>query len=222
MAKSKLRARRRARAAARRRQTILRGGVIGVVVLAAAGAWFFTRTPAAPPVAPERAALEHSRGPEDAPVTILEFGDFNCPSCQAYHQAGILDRVLEAYPTEVRVVYRHFPVITPESPRLAEAAECAADQGAFWDFHDLLFLEGPTRASQMTGFAASLGLDASQFEACFEGRAYANLVQVQTGEAFSLGLRGTPSFQVNDTLLAGPPNYDQLVRIIDSILAASG
>ena len=208
----------KARRAARRRRR-WRNGMIGVLLVGGAIAAFAATRPAAPdPSLPALVAEEISKGPAEAPVTIVEYGDFNCPSCRAYHQLGIIDQVLAQYPDQVRFVWRHFPIITPASPELAEAAECAADQGAFWVFHDLLFDAAPTRVGQMTGFAEYLGLDAEAFDQCLASRGYRAAVEVQTREAFGHGFRGTPSFMINDTLLAGPPNYQYLISVIEGQL----
>lgn len=163
-------------------------------------------------------AEEASKGPAEAAVTIVEYGDFNCLSCRYYHQLGIIDQVLAQYPGEVRFVWRHFPVITPSSPELAEAVECAADQGEFWNFHDVLFDAAPTGASQMVGFAGQLGLDVEAFDQCFESRGYRDAVEDQMREAFGHGFRGTPSFMINETPLAGPPTYEYLISVIEAEL----
>ena len=212
------RVQKKARAAARRRRR-WRNIIIGVVVVAGAIAAFAaTRPPAPDPSLPALVAEEVSKGPAEALVTITEYGDFNCPSCRQYHQLGIIDQVLAQFPGEVRFVWRHFPVITPSSPDLAEAAECAADQGAFWEFHDLLFDAAPTGKGQMAGFAEQLGLDAEAFSQCFESGGYREAVEDQTREAFGLGFRGTPSFMINDTPLAGPPTFNLLMSLVQDQL----
>jgi protein-disulfide isomerase len=208
----------KARSAARRRRR-RRNAIIGVVLTAGAIAAFAaTRPPASDPSLPALVAEEVSKGPAEALVTIVEYGDFNCPSCRYYHQLGIIDQVLAQYPGEVRFVWRHFPVITPSSPDLAQAAECAADQGAFWDFHDLLFDAAPTGRGQMVGFAEQLGLDAEAFGQCFESRGYRDAVEDQMREAFGHGFRGTPSFMINDTPLAGPPTFEYLISVVEGQL----
>ena len=208
----------KARSAARRRRRRI-NAIIGVVLVGGAiTAFAATRPPAPDPSLPELVAEEVSKGPADAPVTIIEYGDFNCPSCRQYHQLGIIDQVLAQYPGEVRFVWRHFPVITPSSPDLAEAAECASDQGAFWEFHDLLFNAAPTSKGQMVGFAEQLGLDVAAFGKCFESRGYQDAVEDQMIEAFGHGFRGTPSFMINDTPLAGPPTYEYLISVVEGQL----
>lgn len=206
------------RAAARRRrilQIAVGAGIIGVSTLI----FVLTRPPEAEPVPPERATVQMSRGPEDAPVTITEYGDFNCPSCKAYHQAGIIARVLSEHPGEVRFVFRHFPVITAASPRLAEAAECAYDQGAFWEFHDRLYDVSPSAPGDMPAIAKELGLDEEAFQQCYDSRQYAGLVDEQLRAAYGFGFRGTPSFTINDLPLAGPPSYEQLSAMVASLLS---
>ncbi len=212
------RVQKKARAAARRRRR-WRNIIIGVVVgVGAIAAFAVTRPPAPDPSLPALVAEELSKGPAEATVTITEYGDFNCPSCRQYHQLGIIDQVLAQFPDEVRFVWRHFPVITPSSPDLAEAAECAADQGAFWEFHNLLFDAAPTGKGQMVGFAEQLGLDAEAFSRCFESRGYRDAVEDQTREAFGFGFRGTPSFMINDTPLAGPPTFNLLMSLVQDQL----
>ncbi len=205
----------------------LRRSWLGVLValVAVAGAlfgWQWRTQPAATPaVSAERIAEQHSRGPAAAEVTIIEYGDFDCPTCRAYYNSGTLQRLMEAYPDQVRLVFRHLPIITPVSPKLAEASECAADQGAFWAFHDLLFAMAPTQPAQMPDLAKQLGLDAGAFTACLDSGRYAGLVEAETQEGFQHGFHATPAFLVNGEPLVGPPSFDQLQQRIDAILQLS-
>lgn len=139
---------------------------------------------------------------------------------QRYHQLGIIDQILSKYPDDVRFIFQHFPVITPDSPQLAEAAECAHDQGFFWEFHHLLFAVGPSSPNEMIRLADQLGLNGVEFESCFDSHTYAGLVESQMREAFQIGFRGTPSFTINTTPLAGPPSYEQLSTIVESMLSS--
>jgi protein-disulfide isomerase len=219
MGKSKRSKRIREREKAKRRSRVLQVVITTAIVVIAGTAWISTRPPDAPSIPPERAALQHTQGPSDAAVTIVEYGDYNCPSCKQYHQLGIIQRILTEYPEDVRFNFRHFPVITNVSPELAEAAECASDQGYFWEFHDLLYAVSPSRPAAMEDYASQLGLDQEEFGSCHSNRTYAALVDTQMQEAFQIGFRGTPSFMINETPLAGPPSYEQLKGMIDSILA---
>jgi protein-disulfide isomerase len=219
MGKSQRKSRIQKRRAAENRNRILRFSVVVIVGAAATAAFLLTRPPDGPPVSAERSALNHSLGAETAPVTIIEYGDYNCPSCTQYHQLGIIEQLLARFPEDVRFIYRHFAVITPTSPHLGEAAECAHDQGVFWEFHDILFANSPSNRGDVLQYANHLGLDQSKFETCIESRQYAALVQSQIREAHGFGLRGTPSFVINDIPLAGPPSFDQLAGIVEALLA---
>lgn len=196
-----------------------------IALVAVAGALFgwqwWSQRSGAPAVSAARIAEQHSRGPAAAKVTIVEYGDFDCPTCRAYFNSGILERILKAYPNQVRLVFRHLPIITPVSPKLAEASECAADQGAFWPFHDLLFEMSPTQPSQMPDIAQRLGLDVNAFTACLNSGRYAGLVQAETQEGFQHGFHATPAFLVNSQALIGPPSYDQLQQRINTLLQPS-
>jgi protein-disulfide isomerase len=174
-----------------------------------------------PAVSAERIAEQHSKGPDAAEVTIIEYGDFDCPTCKAFFDSGVLDHVLNDYPDQVRLVFRHLPIITPVSPKLAEASECAADQGAFWAFHDLLYKRAPTQPSQMPDLARALGLDLPGFTACLDSGRYASLVQSEIEEGSRYGFHATPSFLINGEPLIGPPSYDQLKKRIDAALQPS-
>jgi protein-disulfide isomerase len=175
----------------------------------------------AAPVSETRIAEQHSWGPANAEVTIIEYADFDCPTCKAYYNSDTLQRMVRTYPTQVRLVFRHLPIITPVSPKLAEASECAADQGAFWAFHDLLFEMAPTQPSQMADFAKQLGLDVPAFTSCLDSDRYAGLVQAEMQEGFEHGFHATPAFLINDQPVVGPLPFDQLQQRIDSILQPS-
>lgn len=220
MTKSKRVSKRKARKSANRRQKVIQISVIGLVIVIASAAWITSLPPDVPPLSEEMLAVIHSRGPENARVTITEYGDYNCPSCKIYHELGIIQQVLDDFPDDVRFVFRHFPIITPDSPELAEAAECAADQGAFWDLHDILFTFGPSHPSDVVDYANQIGLDQTTFETCVDSRQYFELVNEQLREAFGIGFRGTPSFLINETVLAGPPSYEQLRSLVESILTS--
>ncbi|MFQ5408255.1 MAG: DsbA family protein [Anaerolineales bacterium] len=216
---SKKRAARRQRAAQKRRQQIVTG-VLVLAVIGVFGGWVASRSVAAPSVSAERLALVASKGPANAPVTITEYGDFNCPSCKAWHDAGIFDQVLARYDGQVRFEFRHFPVITPRSPRLAEAAECANDQGQFWEMHDMLYDFSPTNSdATLKEFASQIGVDRTQFDECLDTDRYAPLVREHQNQAFSLGFRGTPSFTINGQPLVNP-SPEVMYNIIDRVLAS--
>lgn len=162
---------------------------------------------------------DHVRGNPDAPVTIVEFSDFECPFCLRFHP--VVKRILEEYPNEVRWVYRHFPLdsIHNQARPAAEASECASEQGKFWEFADGLF-ENQERLgdSLYRELAQDLDLDMNQFDSCVFSGKYADKVEANYREGLSVGIRGTPGGFVNDQVLSGALPYEQLKALIDNQL----
>lgn len=211
--KQEMRARRR-----KTRQSKVRLWVgLAVVGFLAAGAFIFRPRPSALEVPEARLADDPVVGGTNALVTIEEFGDFGCPSCRVWHQAGIQERILAKYGDRVKFVWRDFPVITSQSPKAAEAAQCAYDQGEFWEYHDLLFERSPALSvSALKAYAVELGFDENAFTACLDSGQHKATVERDLREAINLGFRGTPSFVVNGQRLVGPPSYDTLQSIIEA------
>lgn len=168
-------------------------------------------------------ADEPSLGPVDAPVTIVEYGDFGCTTCRGWYRQGVLEQILSHYGGQVRFVWRDFPIITAASPLAAEAGQCAFDQGRFWEFHDLLYDRAPAlSANDLSAYAAELGLDTSRFDRCLDSRAHEAKVEASTRDAYAHGFIATPAFLVNDQPIAGPQSFDFFKGVIDPILAARG
>jgi protein-disulfide isomerase len=164
------------------------------------------------------AAKGASKGPATAPIEIIEFSDFQCPFCQRANPT--VDQVLKTYGDRVRFVYRHFPLGNhPNARPAAEASQCAAEQGKFWEYHDRLFAN-PTRLgdADLKQHAAALGLDASKFNACADSRKYKAQVDadVQAGE--EAGVSGTPAFFVNGRMLSGAQPFEAFKQLIDEEL----
>lgn len=161
-----------------------------------------------------------SKGKADAPVTIVEFGDFECPPCgRAY---AVLKQVHETYPDDVRIVFEQFPLsIHPNARKAAEASLCARDQGKFWEMHDQMFenqkslsVDGlKTLASQVDG------LDVAGFNACLDDGRQAAAVEQDVQQGARLGVGGTPAFFVNGRVISGVPTFESLAEIIDEELA---
>lgn len=213
----------RARRTRARRGSNQRWVGIGVALLVVGATLFFTMRPAPAPLVPVERLAEHPvRGAERPLVTIVEYGDFGCPSCRAWHRAGIADRILAEFGEVVRFEWRDFPVITPLSPRAAEAAQCAQDQGRFWDYHDLLYATGAIDPASLKRAAATLGLDGTSFDACLDSGQHRATVQHDLDEGRELRLRGTPSFTINGELLTGPPSYETLRTLIERAVASGG
>ena len=158
-------------------------------------------------------------GPANAAVIIVEYGDFGCTTCKAWEEQAIIPKIQAKYGDKVRFVWRDLPIITPESPKAAEAAYCALDQGKFWQYHDLLYLKAPAlNINDLKTYAAQLGLDTAKFNTCLDTGQHANDVQADLKDGLSRGFRATPAFLVNAQVYAGPPSYEQLSQLIDTNL----
>lgn len=160
-------------------------------------------------------------GPEDAPITIIEFSDYQCPYCTQWH-TEVFGKLRENYADKVRIVYRDFPLesIHPEATPAAEAANCALEQGKFWEYHDQLFTNQQKLGKEgYREFAGQVGLDLEQFDACLEERRYAEEVQADLNYAVQLGVRSTPTFFLNGIPLVGAQPYEVFSQVIEQELA---
>jgi len=175
------------------------------------------------------AAEGPSLGPAGAPVTIVEFSDFQCPYCA--RAGAVVKQIRERYPTQVKIVYRHLPLerIHVNARGAAEASACADAQGRFWDYHDKLFAnQRALAAADLQRYAKELGLDLPAFEQCVKERKFQAQVDrdlAAAAEAASgSGKRGlgTPAFFVNGILLSGAKPFEDFVRVIDAELASAG
>ena len=163
-----------------------------------------------------------SIGPADAPVTVIEFSDFQCPYCQVWYQQ-VYQQLLASYPDKLRFVYRDLPLpMHPEAVPAAEAANCAGEQGAFWKYHDALFVQqyGLDRAAY-EHYASDLGLDIQAFVTCLDSHRYQDEIQADADEATRIGITGTPSFVINGRILIGALPFSDFKTVIDEELAAN-
>ncbi|HXG49811.1 MAG TPA: thioredoxin domain-containing protein [candidate division Zixibacteria bacterium] len=161
-----------------------------------------------------------SRGPENAPVTIIEFSDFHCPFCKRV--LTTLAQIESRYRDKVRLVFRDFPIdsLHPGARKAHEAARCANEQGKFWPYHDKLFATAP-RASEeeLKGYARELGLDARAFESCFGGGKYRDAVQADIEAGRRAGVTGTPAFFINGRVVSGAQPLETFAAVIEDELA---
>ncbi len=163
------------------------------------------------------------RGPDAAPVTIVEWSDFECPYCKSV--LPTLDRIQEEYPEQVRLVFRHFPLhaIHPNAQAAAEAGVCAQDLGAFWELHDLMFDEQDALTlDDLKDKAERAGLDAEAFAACLEQESIASRVDADRRAGIEVGVNGTPALFVNGRPLAGAVAYEQLAEVVEDELERAG
>jgi protein-disulfide isomerase len=143
-------------------------------------------------------ATDHTLGPDHAPVIVVEYGDFECPSCK--QAAPAVKLLLERFDQQVRFAYRHFPLedVHPHALLAAEAAECAGAQGKFWEMHDLLFAhQDHLKLKQLHGYAEQLGLDMALYTAEMDEHVYLQRIREHIDSALASGVRGTPGMFVN-------------------------
>ncbi|MFN0179573.1 MAG: DsbA family protein [Gemmatimonadales bacterium] len=159
----------------------------------------------------------HWMGRPGAPVTIVEFSDFHCPYCK--NAAETLREMVDSYPHKVAVLFRHFPIdeLHPRARKTANAAECAAEQGRFREFHDFVFLRQALMDTlSFTVVAEAIGgLDTAAFAECTRSDKYATRVSEDFAMARELGVVGTPTLLVNSRIVRGAPRpryLDSLVR----------
>ena len=159
------------------------------------------------------------RGPANAPVEIIEFSDFQCPYC--LNAFPTVNQVISTYGDRIHFVYRHYPLANhPRARPAAEAAQCAHEQGKFWEYHDRLFGNQALLGDEdLKQHAAVLGLDAGQFNACYDSQKYKADVDTDIRAGDEAGVSGTPAFYINGRMLSGAQPFEAFKRIIDEELA---
>lgn len=182
-----------------------------------------------------------SLGNPDAPVTVVEFSDFQCPYCNRFHEIAE-PKIIEEYVRngKVRFVYRDFPFLDgfpgipedqKESHWAAEAARCAGDQGKYWEYHDYLFdhqsgeNQGAFTIAKLKSFAVELGLNTGEFNACLDSDKHAAAIEKDKADAQALGVNSTPTTFVNGVMATsdgksiGAAPYEVFKTLIDAELA---
>jgi protein-disulfide isomerase len=162
----------------------------------------------------------YALGPADAPITLVEFSDYQCPYCRRWHDE-VYEPLLAAYPGKIKFVYRHLPLesIHPEAIPAAEAAMCAGEQEAFWQFHEKLFSSEALGDQIFVQYAQELGLDMQSFKSCVNERKYQEAVAEDVNFAIDLGIRSTPTFFINGLAIVGAQPLDVFKQVIDKELA---
>ena len=167
----------------------------------------------------EVAATGPSRGPASAPVTLVEFSDFQCPFCARINPS--LEQVLAKYGDKVRLVFRQFPLgFHANAQKAAEASLCAEQQGRFWQLHDAMFKnQGELAVEQLKAKAAGLGMDATTFGRCLDEGRFAAAVQADLEDGQAAGVEGTPALFVNGRFINGAVPFEDIAKVIDDELA---
>ena len=160
-----------------------------------------------------------AKGPKDAPITIIEFSDFQCPFCR--NVVATVKEVMREYPTTVRWAFRDFPIASlhPKAPKAAEAARCAGEQGRFWEYHDVLFdSQAQAAAEDFKRYADQLKLEPKSFASCLDSGRQKVAVQSDVEEGARLGITGTPTFFINGRMLVGAQPLETFRKIIEAEL----
>lgn len=166
-----------------------------------------------------------SRGNKDANVTLIEYGDFQCPACASYHP--LVKQAFQEFGNDVHFAFRHFPLRTPHpnAQLAAQAAEAAGRQGKFWEMHDMLFehqQEWSPKSrpnSLFTDYAGRIGIDQARFEKDLESDEVENEVDQDFRSGNSSGVDATPTFYLNGTKIKSPQSYDELKKLLTDAIA---
>jgi protein-disulfide isomerase len=161
-------------------------------------------------------------GPKDAPITIVEFSDFQCPYCSRVNPA--LEQVKETYGDKISLTFRDFPLpMHPEAPKAGEASHCADEQGKFWEYHDKLFEnQRALKDENLKAYAAELALDGDAFAKCLDSGKYADDIVKDKADGEMAGVSGTPAFFINGVFLNGARPFENFKEVIDAELKAKG
>ncbi len=180
-------------------------------------------------VLPAVSSTDFVLGDQNAPVTMIEYGDFQCPFCGKFFK--------ETEPTlrekyvktgKVKFIYRDFAFLGPESTWAANAAKCAGEQGKFWQYHDYLFNsqrgenQGAFSKDNLKGFAKVVGLDIAKFNICLDSDKYNDAISKETKSGGEAGVTGTPANFINGVLYAGALPTNNFFQIIDTELSKLG
>lgn len=176
--------------------------------------------------APEKFAVsiddDSVKGSDDAPITMIEFSDYECPFCERFY-LQTLPHIQKDYidTGKVKYVFRDYPLsFHLNATKAAEAAECAGEQKKYWDYHDTLFQhQNALDNKSLKQYALNLGLDTAAFNQCLDSGAMAGEVQNDFEEGSRLGIRGTPTFFINGTKVVGAQPYDTIKQIFERELA---
>ncbi|HJQ84328.1 MAG TPA: thioredoxin domain-containing protein [Candidatus Binatia bacterium] len=161
-------------------------------------------------------------GGAKAPITIIEFSDYECPFCK--RAETVVDQVMKTYGDKIRLVFRDYPLPMHERARpAADAANCANAQGKFWEFHAKLFAnQSALGDDKLKEYAKELGLDAAKFDQCLATKPHKAAIDKDIEDGAKVGVNGTPAFFVNGRMLSGAQPFEKFKEVIDEELAAKG
>lgn len=170
------------------------------------------------PVKVSVSATDHIRGKKNAPITIVEYSDYQCPYCKSFHTT--MKEVMKNYPDDVRWVLKHYPLnFHPFAQKAAEGAECAGEQNKFWEYSDKIYENQDNLSSEMLSQTAKdLGLNAQKFDNCLSSGKMAAKVKADLSEGQALGVRGTPGSFINGKSIPGAVPYSTIDGMIKAEL----
>lgn len=159
------------------------------------------------------------RGPASAPITIIEYSDYQCPFCGRV--TPTLEKLRAAYPDKIRLVFKDFPLPNhAEAPKASEAAHCASEQGKYWEMHDRLFAnQQALTIPDLKKHAAAIGLDAAKFAECLDSGKHTAIVTADLEEGQKLGIQSTPTLYINGRPVVGAQPYEVFAAIVEEELA---
>lgn len=219
---TRTKSRKKVRQQQQRRQQIIVGAVVTVVVVAGIAAFLLLNAPP-PTVERSRLELDPVLGDPNAPVTIVKYGAYSCHGCQALHESGTIERILNEYDGHVNFTFRDFPFIMPTYDHMAaEVAQCVLDQDqeSFWQFHDLLYTEfyaNSTRAELVDIAADRTDVNRDEMRTCVNTETHYQTVQFDADRGLRLGIRATPTLYVNNAPVFSP-TMDNLRAAIEDAL----
>jgi protein-disulfide isomerase len=174
-----------------------------------------------PFTAPVVTADDHVRGPADAPITLIEYGDFECPYCRGAFRD--VRRLIDQHPSEIRFVFRNFPIpqLHPHAEQAAEAAEAAGAQGHYWEMHDLLLQPyAHLEIDELVTYAEVIGLDIPRFRRDVTDALYAPKIQRDIEEGLRNGVNATPKFFLNGERVDGKVPLENLEQMVADAVKA--
>ncbi|MBI2340668.1 MAG: thioredoxin domain-containing protein [Deltaproteobacteria bacterium] len=163
-----------------------------------------------------------SKGKAGAPVTLIEFSDFQCPFCKRARET--VNKIVDTYGDKVHYVFRDFPLsFHKQAKKAAEAAECADDQKKYWEYNALLWEnQGDHEPDKLKDYAKKLGLNEKKFSDCLESDKYAEEVEKDQREGEAVGVSGTPAYFINGIMISGAQPFERFQELIDEELALAG
>lgn len=209
--------------------------ILGIIIIGLGALFFFTKPEGGSGGgsfdgdAKAVQADDHIKGSEEKKVVLIEYGDFQCPSCGSYYP--ILSQLHTTYKDQVTFIFRHFPLISihPNAFAASRAAEAASNQGKFWEMHDRLFETqnswGQVASNQQSLFetyAQELGLDMDKFKADYESQASADRINRDVASAKQFSITGTPTFILNGEKIENPGTVEAFSKLLDEAIKKAG